>query len=261
MRYYVAADPHGFCTELKTALEEQGFFADSQPHKLILCGDCFDRGHEAVQMQEFLLELLDREEVILIRGNHEDLMLRLLNQWHTRSYLQSHHISNGTVDTVCQLTGFTLRQLLDDPEPVGRALLHTPLVQKIIPAAVDYFETEHYIFVHGWLPGVATMPEPQKKAYKLHPRWRKAKWADWEDARWVNGMEAAHLGAIEPGKTVVCGHWHCSFGHARYEGKGGEFDNQPDFSPYYAEGIIALDTCTAYTQRVNCIVLEDESLV
>ena len=46
-------------------------------------------------------------------------------------------------------------------------------------------------------------------------------------------MAAAHAGITETGKTIVCGHWHCSFGHAKYEGKGGEFDNDPDFSPYF----------------------------
>ncbi len=47
MRYYVVADPHGFFTEMKTALEEKGFFSDAEPHKLIICGDLFDRGAEA----------------------------------------------------------------------------------------------------------------------------------------------------------------------------------------------------------------------
>lgn len=52
--------------------------------------------------------------------------------------------------------------------------------------------------------------------------------------------------------------WPCSFGHAHYEKKGGEFDNNPDFSPYYGEGIIALDACTAFSKKVNCIVIYDE---
>ena len=42
-------------------------------------------------------------------------------------------------------------------------------------------------------------------------------------------------------------------------GKGGEFENDPDFSPYYGEGIIALDACTAFSKKVNCIVIDDEA--
>ena len=54
MRYYVTADVHGYFTEFKEALTEAGFFEDAEPHKLIICGDLFDRGSEALQLQEFL---------------------------------------------------------------------------------------------------------------------------------------------------------------------------------------------------------------
>lgn len=47
MRYYVTADVHGYFSELKDALTQQGFFADQEPHKLIVCGDLYDRGTEA----------------------------------------------------------------------------------------------------------------------------------------------------------------------------------------------------------------------
>ena len=52
--------------------------------------------------------------------------------------------------------------------------------------------------------------------------WRNADKIMWDKARWINGIEAAHAGIIEPGKIIVCGHWHCSFGHSRYENDGGE---------------------------------------
>lgn len=58
-------------------------------------------------------------------------------------------------------------------------------------------------------------------------------------------------------ENTVCGHWHCSFGHANYEGDGGEFDNNPNFSPYCGKGIIALDACTPVSHKVNCMVTED----
>lgn len=79
----------------------------------------------------------------------------------------------------------------------------------------------------------------------------------WTGARWRNGMEAAHNGIIEPGKIIVCGHWHTSFGHCHYEYDGGEFDNNPNFNPYYGGGIIALDACTPVSGKVNCVVVEE----
>ena len=104
MKYYVVADVHGFCSILKDSLKEKGFFDDEEPHKLIICGDLFDRGSEAVELQNFILELIEKDEVILIKGNHEELLVDMLNSWHRASYLESHHNSNGTVDTVLQLT-------------------------------------------------------------------------------------------------------------------------------------------------------------
>ena len=255
MRYYVTADVHGYFTELKTALAEKGYFEDTGPRKLIVCGDLYDRGSEARQLQSFILDLLEKDEVILIRGNHEDLTMQLLYGWHQGSYFQLHHHTNRTIDTVLQLTGADPNWLYTNPEQIGRDLLHDPYIRTIIPAMVDYYETDHYIFTHGWIPCLPAEERP--KEYVGVVDWRNADGKLWDKARWINGMEAAHCGVLEPGKTIVCGHWHCSFGHARYEHDGGEFDNNPNFDPYYGEGIIALDACTPRSGKVNCIVIED----
>lgn len=257
MKYYVTADVHGFFIELKTALAAQGFFAETEPHKLVICGDLYDRGTEALQLQEFILDLLSKDRLILIRGNHEDLTLDLLHNWSRSSFLQRHHNLNGTVDTVCQLTGFSEREVYTKTDEVGKAFLQNPLVQTIIPTMVNYFETEHYIFVHGWIPCTSISLSSTEKEYIPIPDWRNASKELWDKARWINGMEAAHSGIIEPGKTIVCGHWHCSFGHSRYNQDGGEFDNNPNFAPYYANRIIALDACTPLSRKVNCIVIKD----
>ena len=257
MRYYVTADVHGYFDELKKALAEQGYFTDTDPHKLIICGDLYDRGKQASALQAFILDLMEKNEVILIRGNHEDLTLDLLQGWYDGSYLKYHHHSNGTIDTVCQLTGATPDNLRFRPEVVEKRLANNPYIQEIIPAMKDYYETEHYIFVHGWIPCTTIKRSPEHTEYVSIPDWRNADAALWSKSRWINGMAAAHAGITETGKTIVCGHWHCSFGHAKYEGKGGEFDNNPDFSPYCAKGILAIDACTAVSGKVNCIVIDD----
>lgn len=257
MKYYVTADVHGYFSELKEALEEKGFFTDTSPHKLIICGDLYDRGKEANTLQEFVLDLLSKNQIILIRGNHEDLALELLHNWHLRSYNRYYHHTNGTIDTVCQLTGNTFLTITSDCEKVGRDFMQNPYIQLIIPAMVNYYETEHYIFTHGWIPCTPISISPYVKEFIPIENWRNANSDVWEKAHWINGMEAAHSGAIVEGKTIVCGHWHCSFGHANYENDGGEFDNNPNFSPYYGNGIIALDACTPISHKVNCIVIED----
>lgn len=255
MRYYVVADVHGYFSELKTALTQNGFFEDDSPHKLIVCGDLYDRGKEAQKLQEFILDLIATDKVILIKGNHEDLALDLLHKWNQRSYLKHIHVANGTLDTILQLTGFKEHDLIADSEKIGHVLSENPYFQTIIPAMCDYYETEHYIFTHGWIPCVIAENYGIKQ-YSYMKDWRIASKEVWDRARWVNGMEAAHCGVIEKGKTIVCGHWHCSFGHSHYEGDGGEFEDA-NFSPYYGNGIIALDACTALSRKINCVVIED----
>lgn len=262
MKYYVVADIHGFYDLTIMALTEKGFFTDAEPHKLIICGDLFDRGKQSKQLSSFVLELLEKDKVILIRGNHEDLLVDFIDNlsMYAESGLQyNHHYSNGTVHTVRDLTGSTLTKMSEYPGATAARMRRSELFKIILPTMKDYFETQHYIFVHGWIPSVVNRIS-KTDYYYYNPEWRNACSADWASARWYNGMLAAHQGVIEPGKTIVCGHWNSSFGHYAYDGKGSEYGNDADFSPYYGEGIIALDACTAYSGQVNCIVMEDEDL-
>ena len=260
MRYFVTADVHGYFSELKSALDEKGFFEDTEPHKLIICGDIYDRGCEALQLQEFILDLMAKDEIILIRGNHEDMTLELLKGWVNRSFMQRHHHSNGAIDTVCQLVNSTIPDLMfSEPEETYKKISANPFFTTIIPAMIDFYETKNYIFTHGWIP-CTILNNGYAKNYVPIDNWREAGEKAWDAARWINGMEAAFNGIVEKGKTIVCGHWHCSFGHSHYKNDGGEFDNNPNFNPYYNKGIIALDACTPVSNMVNCIVIEDAEI-
>lgn len=171
----------------------------------------------------------------------------------------NHHYSNGTAQTVRDLTGSTITKMSMYPGATAARIRHSDLFKIILPAMKDYYETQNYIFVHGWIPSIVNRIN-RADSYYYNPEWRNANDADWASARWYNGMLAAHQGVIEPDKTIVCGHWNSSFGHSAYEGKGSEYGNDADFSPYFGKGIIALDACTAYSGQVNCIVIEDEEL-
>ena len=146
------------------------------------------------------------------------------------------------------------------PEMTVSKMKQTGFFRTILPAMLNYYETKNYIFVHGWIPSIANGTGGNASFFQYNPEWRNDDAAGWYFARWYNGMLAAHQGVIEPGKTIVCGHWHTSFGHSKYEGKGEEFGKDEDFSPYYADGIIALDACTVHSRKVNCVVIEDDEL-
>lgn len=248
MKYYVFSDIHGYCKKFKKMLGDSGYYEDRNPHKIIILGDLFDRGTEALELQDFILKLMANDEVILIKGNHEDLYRDLVTVDQGLAF--DHHISNGTFDTALQLSGFDRRQCTSKCEEFAAAARQVPYFTDIIPNMLDYYETEHYVFVHGWIPCIAG-----RSGYTYIEEWRDSSPGEWENARWYNGMDAAQT--ANEGKTVLCGHWHASYGHARYEHKGSEFGTDADFSPYYGPGVIALDACTAYSGIVNCVIIDD----
>ncbi len=150
MRYYVTTDVHGFYSAFRQALDSAGYFHDPQPHRLIILGDLFDRGSEAPEMQRFILRLMDQDAPILIRGNHEDLFVHMVTA--DRGLPVQPHLSNGTYSTALQLTGFDYHDALRHNIRFAAAARETPFYRQIIPYTIDYYETEHYIFVHGWIP-------------------------------------------------------------------------------------------------------------
>lgn len=258
MKYYVVSDIHSFYTEFIDALTEKGFFEDKEPHKLIVCGDLFDRGREAVKLQDFIDDLLKKDEVILIRGNHEDLFEDLIdnadNLLIDPNWTAIHSL-NGTFDTLLQLTNSDYNTALIWTKRIVATAKNTPFYKRILSSMKDYYETENYIFVHGWIPCMQNGDD-----FTYIENWREQRGKVWENARWKNGMLVASKGIIEPNKTIICGHEPCSYGHIKFEENTGKTVNGPYYLPYYGEGIIAIDAQTYNTHKVNCIVIEDEPL-
>lgn len=242
-KFFVASDIHGFYDEFKDALNNAGFDIANNDHWLICCGDYFDRGSKPKEVMDFLMSL---PRVILVKGNHEDLFYDLCY----RGYSLYHDIANGTDSTLKILAkGYSEHHISNVLK----------MVRPFSSSMVDYFETKNYIFVHGWIPLNATDDEIfEEKKYIFDPNWRNASDSKWRQARWINGIDAAADGCIEPNKTIVCGHWHCSYGHFKAGETKSQHGDDADFDPYYGNGIIAIDACTAHSGRVNVLVLEDE---
>lgn len=256
-KFFVASDIHGFYDEYMKALNEAGYDKENPDHYLIVCGDYFDRGTQNDKVFQFL-NLSPR--TFLIKGNHESLFVECCN----RGYPHTHDYSNGTVDSIIQLGDPTRGNgeiSKDFPECCNYALNR---VQLFFDRMLNFFETEKYIFVHGYIPVITDDNMPpwyvRNRSYSFDHYWREAKYLNWEDSRWINGINMAMKNKfLVEGKTIVFGHWHCSYAHSLAENKP-EFGEGADFSPFYGEGFIAIDACTAYSKKVNVIVLEDNLL-
>lgn len=260
MKYYVVADTHGYYTEMREALERAGYFTDEGERRLILCGDAMDRGSEALRMQAFLLEEMQQGRLIFVRGNHEDLLTDMLSELARGLGLRDHHVINGTFDTALQLAHMSAQQAAKYPEELVHRVRNSEFYRVLMANTVDFYETEHYVFVHGWIPYYADPLYDRKDTDALQCRgdWRAATAHEWKAARRLNGMECAcMLRYAVSDKTTVCGHFHTSFGHAYVERRGNESGADADYTTFRAEGIIALDACTARSGIVNCEVLTD----
>jgi len=260
-KYFVSGDIHSFYEEWMRYLNHAGFDINNPDHKIIICGDLFDRGSETVECFKFVKKLAAQNRLIYVRGNHEDLLFDCVSEIRRRFDIGIHHMNNGTVRTIADLVGVTQYDILCNcydtatfESKIGE------LLEFIDKNTVDYLELGNYIFVHGWVP---TDSEDSNKyhARKNHILADRSTWDDkWDSARWSNGMLCWAQGAIPDGKTVVCGHWHTSWGHYKFHEHKWEFpplgykDARKSFKPFVEPGIIALDGCVAYSGIVNVAV-------
>ena len=248
--YFVFSDVHGFYTKLQETLIEVGFDIDNQEHIIISCGDLLDRGNEPMQCLEFVNFMYSQGRAILIRGNHEDLIEDLFQ----RGEFESHDYHNGTAQTCIDLVGDIT---ISDADEIIPTASQNKLYKEYSSHLIDYYELGKYVFVHGWIPC-----HTNYKTYKKEPipDWKVGSWSK---ARWENGMEAWSDGVRLDGKTIVCGHWHTSWGHSVIDGTCKEFSEnkeEEDFSPFIHEGICAIDACTAYSGKVNVYVIEEDKI-
>ena len=241
MKYFVVSDVHSFYSILKRTLDKSGFDLDNTEHMLVICGDLFDRGDESIQCFNLANKLAKLGRLIYIRGNHEDLLEECVRQLKMGTNIPYHHISNGTLKTIGELCGCSAYDLLNcsSLDQIDNTELLEEVLQFIKDNALDYHELDNYVFVHGWIPG--------NTDYKN---------GSFHRARWVNGFDAWKQGVRIPNKTIVCGHWHTSFAHSSIHNDGSEWGNDANFGIFEDEGIIGIDACTAYSSKINCLVID-----
>ena len=238
MKYFIVSDIHSFYDELKAALSNAGFDRDNETHVFVSCGDLLDRGSQSSECLEFV-NSIPMHRKILIRGNHEDLLEECIE----REEFLSHDLHNGTLKTIYNLCGLNEDSFWFDSnyKKVFQRIKHCKPLYKYLNSLRDYAQVGNYIFVHGWVPSCTDTD------------WSSG---NWKIARWYNGMEKWSNGCTLEGNTIVCGHWHCSWGNSKFHSNGTEWGTQANFNPFVDKGILAIDGCTAYSRHVNVVVLE-----
>lgn len=248
-KYFCSSDIHSFYEEWLLALDAAAFDINNPEHIVIICGDLFDRGMESNECFSFAQQLAEANRLIYIRGNHEDLLYDCVKDL-TRGHLHRHHISNGTVNTIAGVLGVSQYDLLCDVVSVTELQLKIqPLLDFIDRYSVDYYELGDKVFVHGWIP---TTTDGRYEI--VGTDWRQG---DWSRARWECGFDSWRCKLLPPNdETVVCGHWHTSYGWSEFRGRS-EWGTDAEFTPFIDNKIIAIDACTPYTHMVNVVVFDE----
>ena len=122
-------------------------------------------------------------------------------------------------------------EALSEIKENSEALLH------LLSGMQNYYETERYLFVHGWIP---------KKDFQTAD-------ADaWHLARTVGWHEYYGENTVLPEKTIVCGHVPTRAAYAF------DIDRElSDSSIYYGNRVIAVNGGVESCGNINVLVLEE----
>lgn len=134
-KFVAIGDIHGCVQSMKALLKKLEPYTD---RTIIFIGDYIDRGPASRQVVDYLIEFQKKHDCIILRGNHEQMLLDAFNTNDTRLWLY-----NGG-DT-------TLRSYND--ELTGIPFEHHQFYQ----ATKLFLDTDKYFFVHAGLPPAMTI--------------------------------------------------------------------------------------------------------
>ena len=246
-KFFVISDVHSYYDEMKNALNEAGFDPNNESHWLVSCGDALDRGPKTQEVIDYLMSL---DRCVLIKGNHDQLIMDLLE----RKFPYGADHNNGTFRSVIDLAP-KAENFYD------ACMIAYEKVKPFVDKMVNYLETKRFVFCHSWIPVSCDDDLPhyyrRNRRFSKKEDWRAAHQSEWDRSMWINPLEMAMSGfGIE--KCIVVGHWHCSAGWSMQIGTS-EFGNDAIFDPFnYEDELIMIDACCAHSGKINCLVIEDD---
>ncbi len=192
-RVYAVGDVHGRHDLLEALLREIGRDVAATPPGaqplLVFLGDYVDRGPGSAQVVEAVLRLQDEGdfEIRALKGNHEEALLRFLDDPHFGSTWAEHGGS-------ATLASYGVRPPATRTDPVAWADAAQAFAATLPAAHLDFYRTldlmtevGDYAFVHaGVRPGVALAHQEER------------------DLLWIRGEFLQASGPF--GKVIVHGH-------------------------------------------------------
>lgn len=228
-RVYAVGDIHGrvdLLAALHDHILDDAAAATAGRKVLVYLGDYVDRGPCSFEVIDMLIEApLEGFEIVHLKGNHEDFVLRFLAEGPEEDSEADTWFINGGEFTLLsyEVPLLTVPFGLAELETVRNAFRAAlPQSHREFFEGLKMFHVEgDYLFVHaGIRPGVPLDEQ------------------DEEDLLWIR--EEFLYSDADLGHMVVHGH-------------------SPEVNPEVRPNRIGIDTGAHYTDRLTCLVVEDES--
>lgn len=252
------SDIHGHYKELIETLTGCGFdFSPNSTDLLVVCGDMFDRGSESLAVYELLKKMYDDKKTIIIRGNHENMLIDYLDGTCISPFNYLHNGMDETFaeflhctkpfETWCVLKGKENPTYGDFAEWIKVAIKSIneeyPELLPWLKSLPYYLETNDYIFTHG---AIDTEAENWRE-----PHCTKFGKTDWEALVWDDGSFFGKDVRNTDGKVVVIGHFGTN--HLRQMYNLVDIGDKPNYNTLTNEegNIIALDSTVVVSHKIN----------
>lgn len=224
-RILAISDVHGEIGLLEQLLTKANY--DSRKDQLILLGDYVDRGSNSMAVVEKVIEL-QQEGAIVLKGNHEDMMIKALTADDERSW-KHWAVRNGGNQTLNSYGFMEEDYTLKDDEVFIKPILNDPVLTKHL----NFIQTLHplveyggYIFAHAGVDPKMAIEETDP--YRL---------------MWIRDEFFEHY---QGDQTVIFGHTPTPNLHKM---KG-------VFTVFFGDNhIIGIDGGAVYGGQLNCLVL------
>jgi len=204
-RIYAVGDVHGRHDLLQELLKRiiahwessNGSFTTA---RLIFLGDVIDRGPDSRRCLEVLLELTAQRGILLLRGNHEDLLLRSIDGERAAQEIWLEH---GGLTTLASY-GIAAPADHEDSFDFGDRLaagLPTDHIE-LLRTAPCHLRSGNYFFVHaGVRPGVALKRQDERDMFFIRDDFTRSD--QWHGALVVHGHSIVDTVEVHPNRIAV----------------------------------------------------------
>lgn len=204
-RVYAIGDIHGRYDLLKRLLNlivkhwesSDGKFKHV---KLLFLGDIIDRGDHSQECLQMVTNLVLKSQSILLRGNHEDLLLRSVKGDAQAQHLWLEHGGLATLKSFGVEPPRAEEDCIDFGERISQAI--APDLISVLENAPTHFSSGDYFFVHaGVRPGVTLKKQTDYDKFFIRDEFTQSN--DWHGAMIVHGHSIVDKVDFFPNRIAI----------------------------------------------------------